>query len=270
MNLLKPLADATVECEGEHATLSEAIPHLKIIRLELKKLSEAGIGTMRKELEEQLDRYFAGHYPTAPHFNDIEANKLYTTSTLLDPRYKMRGFVSKEKAAVARSVLVNKVAQKGTTVVNREPRKKGSSKWAGLDSSESDEEHGESTDTATPTTAAEIQVDAYLTDKRIDREDDPLHYWRLREKQWPQLASLARQYLCCPIGSVSSEREFKVASDISCSKRNRLLPDNIEMLLFVKFNLRAVGYNARILSPVKSDKSDEPVNDMPTASGSGQ
>ena len=47
-------------------------------------------------------------------------------------------------------------------------------------------------------------------------------------------------------GSVPSEREFKMATQISQGDRIRLLPTNtnIEKLLFLKYNLRAIGFGS--------------------------
>ena len=91
--------------------------------------------------------------------------------------------------------------------------------------------------------AQEVQVKAYFNEKRIERDDDPFAYWKGWSVQWPQLAKLAYKYMCTPIGSCASEREFKIAKSISSDERVRLLPENIERLLFLKFNLRAIGYN---------------------------
>lgn len=54
---------------------------------------------------------------------------------------------------------------------------------------------------------------------------------------------LAMRYLSAPISSVASEREFKSARDIANGDRVRLLPKNVEKLLFLKHNLRSIGFN---------------------------
>ena len=114
-----------------------------------------------------------------------------------------------------------------------------------LDSSSEDEDEDENSIDAD----LEAQASAYFTEKRIGRSDDPLDYWKIRAVQWPQLTQLASKYLCAPIGSCASEREFKVAKNVSSDERVRLLPQNIERLLFLKFNLRAIGYKTEQLTP---------------------
>ena len=51
-------------------------------------------------------------------------------------------------------------------------------------------------------------------------------------------------FLLSPVSSVSSEREFKVARDIANVNRVRLRPQNVQKLLFLKYNLKAMSYNS--------------------------
>ena len=50
---------------------------------------------------------------------------------------------------------------------------------------------------------------------------------------------MARTYLGSPPSSTTSEREFKVGKALQKDRIN-LLPKNVEMLLFLKYNLRAI------------------------------
>jgi hypothetical protein len=54
----------------------------------------------------------------------------------------------------------------------------------------------------------------------------------------------ARKFLSAPCGNASSEREFSTASDIANFERNRLLPENVDKLVFLKYNLKAIGFNS--------------------------
>lgn len=72
------------------------------------------------------------------------------------------------------------------------------------------------------------------------------------------------------MGTAISEREFKVASDITSGERTRLLPENAEKLLFLKYNLRFIGYKSAMLPVIASgnnsiaclDSSDSDGDDM--------
>ena len=74
------------------------------------------------------------------------------------------------------------------------------------------------------------------------KRNDPLLYWKQNEQSKPILAKVAHQFFCAPPGSVPSERLFSTAGDIADDKRNRLLPDKAEMLLFLNKNLRLLNF----------------------------
>ena len=99
-------------------------------------------------------------------------------------------------------------------------------------------------------TEATGEVNRYIGLKRISPEENPLDFWNLHRNTLPTLSRLARKFLAPLLSSAASEREFKVSKAIQGPKRNRLLPNNVETLLFLKHNLRAVGY--------KSDLPDAP------------
>ena len=79
-------------------------------------------------------------------------------------------------------------------------------------------------------------------EKPITRRNDPLLYWKNNEQSKPLLAKLACRFLCAPPGRIPSERLFSSAWDIADSKRNRLLPNKVEMLLFLDKNLLLLNF----------------------------
>ena len=64
------------------------------------------------------------------------------------------------------------------------------------------------------------------------------HWWGDNSKRFPNLAKIAQKYLCAPPTSVPSERLFSGAGNIYDEKRNRLTPENAEILLFIKNNMK--------------------------------
>ena len=82
-----------------------------------------------------------------------------------------------------------------------------------------------------------IQLEVYLGEATISREDKPLQYWMFNKVRFPTLAKLAGRYLSAPCTSVDSDRLFSSVSHIVSESRNRLTADHAEMILFIKKNL---------------------------------
>ncbi len=76
------------------------------------------------------------------------------------------------------------------------------------------------------------EIALYASQTRIHRSENPLLWWQENKKQLPRLAALAQTYLGALATSVASERLFSTAGQILSSTRSRLLPDNVEKLLF--------------------------------------
>ncbi len=55
--------------------------------------------------------------------------------------------------------------------------------------------------------------------------------------KYPLLSPLAKAYLSIPATSVPSERVFSTAGDIVTAQRSQLLPEIVDMLIFLKKNI---------------------------------
>ena len=198
-----------------------------------------------------MNRYFRGEDPRV-HFVDVEVSEVHALATLLDPRYKTSGFMVKAKAEVAKEKLAIFASNiiEGCSTENSFQNDSSSNVNSCWDAilSDSDNEF-DSVDQYTTSDGRDSinekvrkEIFLYFAEKRINREVDPLCYWRMNLSLYPKLSILAFRYLSPPCGSVPSEREFKIASKISEGDRIRLLPPNIEKLLFLKYNLRAIGF----------------------------
>ena len=72
----------------------------------------------------------------------------------------------------------------------------------------------------------------------LDADDgDALDWWRNNERKFSLLSVLARKYLCIQSTSVPSQRVFSTAGHIVNAKRASLLPENVNMLIFLSQNL---------------------------------
>ena len=195
---------------------------------------------MRARLLEQTERYFRGG-DDRTHFNDVESNALFTLATLLDPRYKKTGFSSQTKADAAERLLREQAAEMelNTTAqslqeVNAD-RENVVDDWAdcmGVNDPEI---------TVGSTNTVETELNNYMAENQIARDKSPFVWWSANEHKYPYLGRLARRYLSAPMGSIASEREFKVAKRVVHGRWN-LKAENVEKLLFLKYNLRMIGY----------------------------
>lgn len=202
---------------------------------------------MRARLLEETERYFRGGDDRS-HFTDVESNELFTLATLLDPRYKKSGFSSQSKAVAAEALLrekmtemeLNRTSQSLQEVMTGDAGEATTDDWAdcmGLNDPEI---------SAGPTAnTVETELQDYLAEKILERQKSPFVWWSVNEHKYPNLGLLAKRYLCAPMGSIASEREFKVAKRVINGRWN-LKAQNVERLLFLKYNLRMIGYSLNI------------------------
>nr|KAI8743508.1 zinc finger BED domain-containing protein 4-like [Biomphalaria glabrata] len=80
------------------------------------------------------------------------------------------------------------------------------------------------------------ELSKYLSEPLIHRKDDPVLWWKVNASRFPGLAKVAQIYLAPPPTSVPSERLFSVAGRIINDYRTKLIPDNAEKLIFLKYN----------------------------------
>ncbi|XP_011859300.1 PREDICTED: zinc finger BED domain-containing protein 1-like [Vollenhovia emeryi] len=85
----------------------------------------------------------------------------------------------------------------------------------------------------THVSSAAQQIQLYLCEPQIDINIDPFQWWKSREKKFPQLAQLAKKYLCIPATSVASERIFSTAGNIVSPRRSCLASENVSTNVFI-------------------------------------
>ena len=81
---------------------------------------------------------------------------------------------------------------------------------------------------------ASAELANYLLEKHIKFGE--MDWWQLNGDRYPNLAKLARKYLCVPATSVASELIFSKSGEILSKKRSRLSPNRVDMLIFLKHN----------------------------------
>ena len=244
IKLLRVFEEATREVSGEYASASIIIPIISALKKGISEDEEDhGIMSMKRGMLKSIqDRY-----------GNVEQESLCVLATILDPRFKLKGFMSASSAAHARMLLITECEvylkklqsdndQPQAKRSRRDSREKSSSAlWSLFDELMANSANGDEDDCGTE---AEMIAEMYLKEPVISRSEHmhPLQYWQSKKAVWPCLAHLACKYLCIPPSSAASERLFSSASDIISAERNRILPEKAEMLLFIKKNLPVVGY----------------------------
>jgi len=69
----------------------------------------------------------------------------------------------------------------------------------------------------------------------LNKDFDPLDYWKQNTYRFPILSLLARRYLAIPATSAPIERVFSISNNIITKSRNRLLPSTVKQLLLLKY-----------------------------------
>ena len=106
----------------------------------------------------------------------------------------------------------------------------------GLDWSESDAGESEEEDKVVDVIKQEIK--SYRAETEISREEeDILSWWRDRKAKYPNLARLARKYLCVPATSTQAGRVFSALGWLLNKRRLLLTGSHVNNQMFLKENL---------------------------------
>ena len=236
IEILSPVEEITRSISADLAAISIVIPYIRILTRALEKnTDDSGIRTMKRELLHSLKL----------RFNRIEENKQLSLATFLDPRFKDKFFSSNIVKATIKEILLEEMSKldtglQGNTEMEGPTRPK---RVCPLKSSILLDVFSEivADSSADPPTSIS-EVDRYLSVPLIDfKTGDPFMWWSQHCQEFPILSKLARQFLSAPATSVPSERLFSAAGDLHDEKRNRIMPELSEELLFIQNNFVLVG-----------------------------
>ena len=76
----------------------------------------------------------------------------------------------------------------------------------------------------------------YSQEETLYLECDPLEWWKVKTASYPNLSAQVQRMWSLPASSVRSEEIFSTAGNILTLKRNRLLPEHVNMLVFLHAN----------------------------------
>lgn len=249
--LLKPFESLTIQISSEQRpTLAKVIPLLRGLLLSVNNknpVTYTGKFLKKKLLEE-----------TTKRFNDIEEmypSHLYSKATILDPRFKKAAFISNENANTAEQEVQKEIADYIKTNAPERNILEQSVYHTTLTTAEQLEHSSQPvslqenlltyleatvttlrSQTTYSSTAATL-FKQYMNIEFLNIQDDPILFWKNNKQMLGALCEVALKYSCIPATSVPSERVFSKAGQIVSARRNRLLPDNVDKLIFLNANL---------------------------------
>lgn len=247
---LSPLADLTdILSEEKYVSVSSIKPLLNHMQCDILVPKEEDT-RLTKDIKKNVSTYMERKY------EQQETSELLDVATFLDPRFKMKFVVDSDKDNIKdRIIREGTEAQTAKESTNQEhtiPQSTSTDSSTSVDAPPPAKKRklgsilrqcmagDSSVHTLTPKTPqqkAEIEVESYLRIPLQDVEGDPLQWWKVEEKNYPILATLARKYLCICATSSPSERLFSTSGLLVTPKRSSLKPDKVNMLVFLSRNL---------------------------------
>ncbi|CAI6372557.1 unnamed protein product [Macrosiphum euphorbiae] len=223
IKLLKPLQVATVVLCEENVTISILRPIIYGLinkHMLIKSEDNENVRNFKEDINQNLQKRFK---MKRQEYDEVVIDQI---SCFLDPRYK---YLETETDEVKENVRksVQNVLQ---TTRPAESNEVVSEEISAMDFLLDAKSYGEN----------ESEFDMYLREPQLNHNvSNPLIWWKNNELKYPNLALLAKKYLCAPATSVTSERCFSTAGNIVTSKRSCLLPENVNLLTFLKRNQNA-------------------------------
>ena len=241
--LLEPFEEITRQISSEDATLADVIPVVTALQMTLERHdNDSGVQTMKSVLLSDIKN----------RFTDMYDQLLFVVATVVDPRYKLKFFSDAQQHSVTQLLIteVRRIATPATDTdsnselppATKRPRVEAASKLSVV--MQEIVSHGlqtggaQSNQTAAVSDKAEEQVRLYLVQPNIPLSESPTVWWRDNSRLYPQVSRVARRFLSAPATSVPSERLFSAAGHVYSDRRNRLLLEPAEMLLFVRENIK--------------------------------
>uniref|UniRef100_A0A665VZJ8 HAT C-terminal dimerisation domain-containing protein n=1 Tax=Echeneis naucrates TaxID=173247 RepID=A0A665VZJ8_ECHNA len=209
--LLTPLEEFTKEISSSTAAASDIIPSITVLKRLLERTADTdhGGGSSKSTLLEAVQRWFS----------EIEKEHLYKLATVLDPR-----LVGNDGPIYVCTICSQCMYFKQTThktALQREPPEEYMASEPDPEETSAAKKpcsilfslHGEILKENTEVeqhlvSPLSVQVQSYLLEVPIGRDENAVAYWRINKDRFPAQAQLARANLCVPCTSVDSERLF--------------------------------------------------------------
>ncbi|XP_012145951.2 E3 SUMO-protein ligase ZBED1-like isoform X1 [Megachile rotundata] len=217
ITVLKPLQIAsTTLCSENSVTISLVLPIVHGLINNHLKNNDSDI-TETKHFKNILKASLVNRFNLDSRFETV-----HRIASFLDPRSKELSFESKE----VRNVIKISVHDMMENILVSETTENTNPFPSALDFLYQ---------AVNPSNDGNSEFEMYLEETQINHNLCPLMWWKIHEYKYPRLAKLAKMYLGIPAMSASSEYVLSTTGNISY-KRNCLLPENVDLLVFLYKN----------------------------------
>ncbi|KAL7286687.1 hypothetical protein TKK_0019072 [Trichogramma kaykai] len=169
-------------------------------------------------------------------FKDFEFISPLAAATFCDPRYKKNSFQNSLAMERVQRRIISELSTDKLNINNMDHTSPPSKKskpcpWDLDDMKRKNENLITRIDIETNKLHPEL-VQFYKL-ARLDRDEDPIKFWKKKREAFPNLAPLAVKYVAALATSVPSERLFSQAGLQKSKIRNRLNPETLNMIVFL-------------------------------------
>ena len=218
-DILKPLSFLTDALAGEkEVTASAVIPVLKHIQKKLA-VDDVNDTTLAMEVKQTIWSDLEHRYM------ETEASEVLNLASFLDPRFKDQYLDGREEIiqqitdqCLQYYSTVNDTSEASTTDVEEiHPAKRMKGLAAVLQHIAEDDNgrQGQTVTLITPLQKIKKELNSYLDYPSLEPDTNPLEWWKAENGRFPNLAYLAKKFLCICGTSVPSERVFSSAGHIT-------------------------------------------------------
>ena len=223
-------------------TITKIVPTFEFFKFKLTK-PEENESKMIKSMKEHMLKKLQTRYSK-------EQYEYLSQCTYLDPRFKnyvechLPSFTDRVKdIALSYTEIIHDTQSQSSQNIHSHTRRKEPTPSTSkdtendyfMDDESEDESELTSTNDLSKRISAEIDRFSRISLKREQKHTIRLiSWWQERKEEYPYLFKAVRAMLCTPATSVPCERIFSEAGYISHAKRSRILPENLDKILFIK------------------------------------
>lgn len=234
--VLKIFEEITVEMSTENkVSISKILPLIRILRASIRKIPKDVPNEILLMVTSILDGIDL-------RFSTSDECLLSLQSTLLDPRFKKRGFGSEITYKKAYDTLARMASSVEVEIENEinspqpctSENSATKSVWDEFDKEIRDEICNNANRNIS---RGIIELDRYIQEMYLPRSADPLLWWEAKKHSFPRLYQIVRKRLCVLATSVPCERVFSKSGLVLSDRRSRLKPKLVSEILFLNANM---------------------------------